>query len=97
MMLKSVFQSPYRQVAGFTKSLLKLMQIKDLKTLIHTQLCRRGVNLKIEPYKVPKGGPIHITFDSTGVKVYGEGERSATAVESAQTRYFKAKNLAKAS
>ena len=74
MMLKSVFQLPYRQVVGFTKILLKLMQIEDLKMPSYTQLCRRVADLKIEPYKVPKGGPVHIAFDSTGVKVYGEGE-----------------------
>ena len=74
LMLKTVFKLPYRQVVGFTKSLLKLMGLEQLRVPGYTQICRRAAHLEIDPFKVPISSPIHIAIDSTGIKVYGEGE-----------------------
>lgn len=74
LMLKVVFKLGYRQTQGFTQSLLRLMAIKDLKTPSYSQICRRAASLEIAPYAIPNKGPIVIAIDSTGLKIYGEGE-----------------------
>ena len=73
-MLKSVFKQPYRQVTGLTKGLLQLMDLGDLAVPYYTQVNRRSKELNIAAFDIPKSGSITIAIDSTGVKVYGEGE-----------------------
>lgn len=74
MMIKTVFKQPYRQVCGFTKGLLKLMGLGSLRVPSYPQLNRRFRALNMAPFAIPQNGPITIAIDSTGVKVYGEGE-----------------------
>lgn len=73
LMLKVVFKLGYRQTEGFTRSLLSLMGL-DLEVPCYTQIQRRCRALGIEPFNIPTGGSIDIVIDSTGLKVYGEGE-----------------------
>lgn len=73
LMLKSVFKLAYRQTQGFAESLLSMMQL-NLCVPSYSQIQRRTKKLNIEPYKVSCGGSIDIAIDSTGLKVYGEGE-----------------------
>lgn len=74
LMLKNVFKLAYRQTEGFANSLLRLMNIESISVPSYSQICRRAGNLEVEPYRIPKKGPITIAIDSTGLKVYGEGE-----------------------
>ena len=74
MMIKTVFRLPYRQARGFTVGLLQLMNLPQLKVPSFTQVNRRFRALDISPFVIPASGPITIAIDSTGVKVYGEGE-----------------------
>ncbi len=74
MMLKVVFKLAYRQSQGFTQGLLKLMRLEALKVPSYTQINRRMRALDVESYAIPCSGPITIAIDSTGVKVFGEGE-----------------------
>jgi len=74
LMLKSVFKLAYRQTEGFAKSLLKLMNIEHIKVPSYSQINRRAETLDVVPYQMPKTGPVNIAIDSTGLKVYGEGE-----------------------
>ena len=46
----------------------------ELKVPDHSTLCRRLSNLSVELPVIPKDEAIHVVVDSTGVKVYGEGE-----------------------
>ena len=74
MMIKTVFKQPYRQARGFTKGLLQLMDLEALRVPSYTQINRRFRTLDISPFAIPENGSITIAIDSTGVKVYGEGE-----------------------
>lgn len=74
IMLKAVFKLAYRQTQGFTRSLLRLMGVQELETPSYSQICRRAECLNIAPYSIPKQGSIIIAIDSTGLKIYGEGE-----------------------
>ena len=69
--LKSLFHLSYRSLQGFLASLLELMDC-DYDVPNYTTLCRRQSGLKLKPCHF--NGPLHLLVDSTGLKIYGEGE-----------------------
>ncbi len=71
--LKAVFHQAGRQTTGLVKSLFELMKI-DLPVPDHSTLSRRLEALPVELSVKEAKGARHIVVDSTGVKVYGEGE-----------------------
>jgi hypothetical protein len=71
--LKAVYRLAGRQCQGFLESIFKVMGI-DLPVPDHSTLSRRLGQLSVELPVVPKEGARHVVVDSTGVKVYGEGE-----------------------
>lgn len=71
--LKVIFGLKYRQLEGFAGYLLRLMHL-ILSIPSYSQICRRASDLVID-IKGPKSkGSIYVVFDSTGLKVFGEGE-----------------------
>lgn len=72
--LQQVFHLPLRQTEGFLASILgELAPL--LKAPDHSTLSLRARNLFIKILARPlEKEPLHIVVDSTGVKVYGEGE-----------------------
>ena len=52
------------------------MKLNGLELLVpdHTHLSRRALQLKVEIPRLPRRGPVHVVVDSTGLKIYGEGE-----------------------
>lgn len=70
--LGKVFHQKLRQTQGLCESLLGLMNL-DLKVPDYTTLSRRASELSVELRKVSKEKTVLIV-DSTGLKVYGEGE-----------------------
>jgi hypothetical protein len=73
--LKALFKLTFRATEGFIKGLLGLLKI-ELKAPDYSLLCKRQKSIKIElPKKALQAGEkLHIAFDTTGLKVYGEGE-----------------------
>lgn len=73
--LRAVFKMPLRATQGFVASLLQIMRL-PLTAPDYSSLCKRQKNLKISLPKKQKNnkGGTHIVADSTGLKVYGEGE-----------------------
>ena len=71
--LKSIYGLAGRQCQGFVESIFELMGI-DLFVPDHSTLSRRLGNLSIDLPVLPKAEAKHVVVDSTGVKVYGEGE-----------------------
>ena len=71
--LREVFGLTYRQTEGFGRSLVKLMD-SDVAIPDYTSLQKRASKMEITLNARPKRGPIDIVVDSTGLKVYGEGE-----------------------
>lgn len=86
-MLKVVFKLAHRQTQGFTQSLLKLINLTDLSVSSYSQICRRAATLDVKPYRIPKSVPIVITIDSTGLKVFDEGEWKVRKHEYYKHRY----------
>jgi hypothetical protein len=71
--VKAVYRLAGRQCQGFLESIFELMAI-DLPVPDHSTLSRRVGQLSIRLPVLPKEGARHVVVDSTGVKVYGEGE-----------------------
>ena len=71
--IKAVYRQAGRQTEGFLASLFKLMDV-SLPVPDHTTVSRRKGKLTVTLPVVPKTGVVHLVVDSTGIKVYGEGE-----------------------
>ena len=74
--LRLVFRLPLRQVEGFVRSVLSLMDA-NLEAPDHITLSRRSRHLNVELHRGPAKGPIHLIVDSTGLSIVGEGEWAA--------------------
>lgn len=74
--LKSLFHLAGRQAQGFVESLFQLMGIR-LPVPDHSTVSRRLGALSVAMPVQPATGARHIVVDSTGIKVYGEGEWKA--------------------
>jgi hypothetical protein len=73
LMLKAVYGLPYRQTIGFAQSILNLMAVA-VRVPDYSLLCKRSKDFAIDLAITPSDAPKHIVLDSTGLKVYGEGE-----------------------
>jgi hypothetical protein len=70
--VKEVFDLTNRSVEGFVRSLFRMMKV-NLPVPDHSTLSKRGKDLKVSlPKKI--GQSLNIVMDSTGLKIYGEGE-----------------------
>jgi len=72
LVLKGVYQLPYRALQGLIASLFSLARI-DLPIPCYTQICRRARSLK-KGVRLSQKRPTDLVFDASGLKVYGEGE-----------------------
>jgi len=70
--IKEVFHLTNRSVEGFVRSLFGMLNI-HLRVPDHSTLSKRGKTLKVRlPKKTNKS--LTLVLDSTGLKIYGEGE-----------------------
>jgi len=71
--IKEVFRLTNRGVEGFVRSVFQMMNV-DLPVPDHSTLSKRGGGtLKVKLPKQSSGG-LNFVMDSTGLKIYGEGE-----------------------
>lgn len=72
--IRSIFSLTLRSTKGFMCSLIKLMTI-GVPVMDYSTICRRQRKLKVPCIRNKKSNePIHVVVDSTGLKVFGEGE-----------------------
>lgn len=71
--IRELFRLPYRQTEGFGRALAKLMEAEVLIPH-HTSLQKRAAKMNVALDLSATTGPIDVVVDSTGLKVYGEGE-----------------------
>jgi hypothetical protein len=75
LLLGQVYHQPLRQTTGFVDSLLTMLGYRDYAIPDYSTLCRRQSCLPVEVSRaLSKERKIAIAIDSTGLKVYGEGE-----------------------
>lgn len=68
-----LFHMPLRMVEGFMNSFFEREKL-PLKAPCYTQLSRRAASIKLPEIKIPRGARLHVAIDSTGLKLFGEGE-----------------------
>lgn len=73
LMLRAVFRLPYRQTEGLGRAVLGLLGA-EVAVPDYTTLCKRSAMLEVALPLSRSTKAKHIVLDSTGLKVYGEGE-----------------------
>jgi hypothetical protein len=73
LVLRELFQLPYRQSEGLGKSLVERMEI-ELAIPDYTSLAKRAAKMDVSLDIAKHRGRIDVVVDSTGPKVFGEGE-----------------------
>jgi hypothetical protein len=73
LVLREVFRLPYRQTEGLARSLVGLMEV-DVAIPDYSSLAKRAAKLSVDLSVARRGGAIDLVVDSTGLKVFGEGE-----------------------
>lgn len=76
LIIRSVYNLAFRATEGFLKSLIELGKL-PIKCPDYTTLCRRQKQLHVElpvSASVLESDLIHLVIDSTGLKIFGEGE-----------------------
>ena len=91
--IRLIVTLPLRQTEGFLTSLFGLMGL-DLPAPDQTTLSRRGQHLKLTLRRVPRGEPMHLIVDSTGLSIVGEGEWAAAKHGGRGTRGWKKLHVA---
>jgi hypothetical protein len=72
--LGMVFKQPLRQTEGLMCSIAKLLGV-DITVPHFTTMSRRGNGLSLSAKAASKNAnPLHLVVDSTGLKIFGEGE-----------------------
>jgi DDE family transposase len=98
--LRLVFHQPLRQTEGLLRSIAEVLGI-SIAIPDHTTLSRRGAGITILPMHIDRTEPLHLLVDSTGLKIYGEGEwldqkhgiRSVALLITVRTRWNEIKGL----
>jgi hypothetical protein len=73
LIIRTIFNLTLRSTEGFVQSILDI-NYTGLKCPDYSIISRRAQSLDIEIPHLPKNGPIDVVIDSTGFKIYGEGE-----------------------
>jgi hypothetical protein len=76
LMLRLVFHLALRQAEGFAASIFRLLG-QELRIPDHTTLSRRSRGFAGRQPQVIPHGPLHLVIDSTGLKLFGQGEWDA--------------------
>ena len=73
LILRAVFHLPLRALQGFLTSLVCLLRV-DLPIPHYSRICRRASEAGKQIKRLSRKRPTDLVFDSSGLKVYGEGE-----------------------
>ncbi|CAK2766625.1 transposase [Vibrio crassostreae] len=73
LMIKEIFSLPLRALQGFIDSIFELLEV-PLTSPDYTCISKRSKTVQIKYRNKSRGTIRHIAIDSTGLKVFGEGE-----------------------
>ena len=73
VVIKSIYGIAGRQAVGFVKSIMQLMKV-DLRVPDHSTVSRRLSRLEVTLPIHKSTNARHVVIDSTGVKIFGDGE-----------------------
>jgi hypothetical protein len=70
LVIKAIYRLPYRGLTGFLRSILgQTAPLPD-----YTTVCVRAATVDAVLNIVQRGDKVHLVVDTTGLKIYGEGE-----------------------
>jgi hypothetical protein len=72
-MIKGIFSLPLRALQGFIDSIFELLDV-PLTSPDYTCISKRSKTVQVKYRNKSRGAIRHIAIDSTGLKVFGEGE-----------------------
>ena len=93
LVLRELFQLAYRQTEGLARSLMELMQV-DAPIPDFTSLAKRAAKLGIDLSVTKRRGSLNIVVDSTGLKVFGDGEWKTRTYGPSKRRTWRKLHLA---
>lgn len=93
LMIKAVYKLPFRALRGLMLSMIGLLGL-CLKVPCYTRICRRAAELGQEIKRFGSKKITDIVFDSSGLKVYGEGEWKVKKHGKSKRRTWKKLHLA---
>lgn len=93
LVLRSLFHLPLRATQGFVEGMIQLLDLK-IEAPHYTLLCKRAGDLKVDLKALPKKGRLDIVIDSTGLKIYGEGEWKVRTHGKSKRRQWRKLHLA---
>ena len=73
LIIREVYHLPLRALQGFLSSLVALLRLA-IPVPHYSRICRRSKSLGVRIKRLSRKRPTDLVFDSTGLKVYGEGE-----------------------
>lgn len=71
--LRAVYHLPLRATEGLISSLFRCLRL-SLPVPHYSTLCRRAATLQVAIPRQKAQAPLHLVVDSSGLKIYGEGE-----------------------
>jgi transposase len=71
--LRAVYHLALRAAEGLARSVFALLEVA-LPVPSYSTLSRRAAEVTVALGALPRSGPVHLVIDSSGFKVYGEGE-----------------------
>src|SRR3982751_3007307 len=71
--LRAVYHLALRAAEGLARSVVELLGVA-LPVPSYSTLSRRAATLSVALGVLPRSTPLHLVIDSSGFKVYGEGE-----------------------
>ncbi|MBS0648107.1 MAG: IS5 family transposase [Verrucomicrobia bacterium] len=93
LMITAVYRLPFRALRGLLLSLVSLLGI-ILPVPCYTRICRRAAELGQEIKNLSSKRVIDIVFDSSGLKVYGEGKWKVRQHGKSKRRTWRKSHLA---
>lgn len=88
LVLREVYRLPLRALQGMAASIFQMMSL-SLPVPSYSQICRRSKKLGKVLKRLHRKGSVDVIFDSTGLKVYGEGEWKVRAHGAGKRRTWK--------
>lgn len=71
--IRSVFHLPLRMTQGFLTGMIKMLSL-PISAPDYSTICRRAGGVSAHSIATAMGQGVHFVVDSTGLKVFGEGE-----------------------
>ncbi|MEQ8849184.1 IS5 family transposase [Botrimarina sp.] len=93
LLVRELFRLSYRQTEGFGRALAKLMNA-DVPIPDYTSLQKRAAKLGVSIDIEDLNGPVEVVADSTGLKVFGDGEWKAKKHGAGKRRTWRKLHLA---